>query len=295
MGIDRRTALKSLGLAGAALAGAAVPAAARAPKRVPADAVGLLFDATLCIGCQACTVACREANGIAVADPQALWDATPRLSANNKTVIKLLAEDGRHAFFKMQCMHCVDPACVSACMLGSLQKREFGAVTWDQDRCVGCRYCQVACPFNVPAFEWSSNTPRIVKCELCRHRLVEGGEPACTEVCPRAAVIYGPRAELLEEAHRRLAEAPRRYHPKVYGETDGGGTQVLCLSPAGVPFERLGLPDLGETPVPSLAETVQHTIYKGFVAPVALYAALGAVIWRNRRAAARENGGEVDS
>jgi ferredoxin len=165
-------------------------------------------------------------------------------------------------------------------MLGALKKREKGIVSYDPSLCIGCRYCQMACPFGVPKFEWAKAAPKIVKCELCRHRLVKGQLPACVEVCPRKAVIYGTRAELLEEAHRRLAEHPDRYVPKVYGEHDGGGTQVLYL--AHVDFAKLGLPDLGTEPVAKTQRAIQHGIYKGFVAPVALYALLGAVMLRNR-------------
>jgi hypothetical protein len=122
----------------------------------------------------------------------------------------------------------------------------------------------------------------MVKCELCNHRLAEGKEPACSEVCPREAVIFGKYHELLAEAHRRLEANPDRYQPTVYGESDGGGTQVLYLAPANVDFAELGFPDLGEAAVPDLPRAVQHGIYKGFIAPVALYGVLAAVMWRNR-------------
>jgi len=194
-------------------------------------------------------------------------------------------------------MHCVDPACAGACMLGSLKKDEVtGVVTYNPDYCVGCRYCMMSCPFNVAKFEFEKALPKIIKCEFCSHRFPKnlamtqvdgfsrfgiGQGPACCEVCPRGAVIYGKRAELLTEAKRRIAESPGRYQPKVYGETDGGGTQVLYLSH--VPFDKLGLPNLNETGVPQTALSVQHGIYKGFIAPVALYAALGAVMIRNRK------------
>jgi Fe-S-cluster-containing dehydrogenase component len=178
-------------------------------------------------------------------------------------------------------MHCIDPACANACMLGALKKREMGIVSYDPTLCVGCRYCQMACPFNIPKFEWADAfTPQIVKCELCRHRLAQGREPACTEVCPRAAVIYGKRADLLAEAHRRLAVHPKRYVPRVYGETEAGGTQVLYLSH--VPFEKIGLPDYGPASVPDTQRTIQHGIYQGFVAPMALYGVLAAVLMKNR-------------
>lgn len=282
MGLDRRTALKTLAAAGAAVMGAPRRAEAREPRTAPDDAVGLLYDATLCIGCKACVAACYEAN-FDEPPPGELYYDPQDLSSSCKNIIKEHVDGAAQSYMKMQCMHCIDPGCISACMMGALDKREYGIVTWDGDKCIGCRYCQVACPYNVPKFEWNDATPEIVKCELCSHRLAEGGIPACAEVCPKEAVIYGTREELLAEAHRRLATSPERYEPKVYGERDGGGTQVLYLSAAGIPFADLGLPDLGTRSVAHTSETVQHTIYKGFVAPVVLYGVLGAVVWRTHR------------
>jgi Fe-S-cluster-containing dehydrogenase component len=291
MSLSRRSLLKGLATAGAGIAGLPAAGQAKELKRRPDDAVGLLYDATKCIGCRACMTACREANGLTAAERDGKWYDPQSLSGNAKNVISFYrGPKGEESFMKMQCMHCVDPACVSVCMLAALKKGDKGIVTYDADACVGCRYCQVACPFNVPAFEWGKATPKIVKCELCRHRLAQGKIPACAEVCPRQAVIFGSYTELLEEARRRLATEPKRYFPKVYGEKDGGGTQVLYLTAAGIPFEKLGLPALGEKSVPSLPETIQHTIYKGFLAPVVLYGVLGAVIFRNRRKSAA--GGE---
>lgn len=282
MPLGRRSFFKGLGVAAAATLGVEGKAAA-VGRKPAADAVGMLYDSTLCIGCQACVVACREANGLPPErDELGMYDTPIDLSGSTKNIIKLCQDGGNTAFMKMQCMHCVDPACVSACMFGALHKAEGGVVAYDADMCIGCRYCQVACPFLVPKFEWDKSAPKIVKCEMCRHR--EKG-PACCEVCPRAAVVYGKRSDLLAEAHRRLAESPDRYYPKVYGETDGGGTQVLYLS--AVPFEMLGLPTLGDDSVPALSEGIQHSIYQGFVLPGSLYALLAFVMLRNRKAKAQ--------
>ena len=297
MTISRRAALGAMVGAGAAALGKAMPAEAREPKQVPPEALGMLYDTTLCIGCKTCVVACREANGLEpTLDAERLHQAPLDLDANTKNVIKLYSDGAKRSYMKAQCMHCVDPACASACMLGSLKKDPVtGVVTYDPDYCVGCRYCVMACPFNVTKFQFDKALPNIVKCELCRHRFPEDGQmtdvdgfsrfakgegPACCEVCPREAVIYGKRSELLAEAHRRIEENPDRYVPKIYGETDGGGTQVLYLSH--LPFENLGLPDLGEEGVPQTAYTVQEGLYKGFAAPVAMYVGLAAVMWRNR-------------
>jgi len=288
MGMTRRAALRTMALAGSAAAGARTAKAA--VLAAPLDAVGLLYDATLCIGCKTCTIACRDANGLAPdtsGSPSRLYNAPVDLSARAKTVIKLYSENGSQSYVKTQCMHCIDPGCASACMLGALQKREFGIVSYDPDLCIGCRYCEIGCPFGVPKFEFASATPKIVKCELCKERLAKNQEPACTEVCPRKAVVFGRRTELLKEAKRRVAESPGRYVPKVYGETDGGGTRVLYLSH--VPFEKLGFHALGDEPAPQLAKSIQHTVYRGFVAPAALYAALGLVMLKNRRSATPED------
>ena len=276
-----RRGLFKVALAGAATATARAASAREAREPDPA-AVGLLYDSTLCIGCQACVVRCKEVNHLPpVPSHGAQYDAPEDLDGRTKNVIKVARDGERSAFFKAQCMHCVDPSCVSVCMLGALHKSVGGIVAYDQSRCIGCRYCQVACPYDVPKFEWAKLQPKIVKCELCQDRLLEGKLPGCVEVCPRQAVIYGKRSELLTEAHRRIDETPGRYQPKVFGEHDGGGTQVLYLS--ALPFDKLGLPELGNDAPPRLSETIQHGVYRGFIAPAALYTALGVVVWRNRR------------
>lgn len=285
MSLSRRSVLKVVAATGAASVSGALPVRASDRLQAPPDAVGLLYDSTRCIGCKSCVVACNENAGLAQdTRSNALYNAPADLNDRAQTVIKLFkAEDGRVAYFKAQCMHCIDPACASACMLGAFQKREGGAVTWDPARCIGCRYCQVACPFNVPKFEWNSAAPKIVKCDLCADRRAEGKEPACTTVCPAGAVVFGTREALLADAKARIAAQPDRYQPTVFGETEGGGTQCLVLAPANVGYQELGLPDLGDEPTAKLARTVQHGIYKGFVAPVALYGLFAAVLWRNRR------------
>lgn len=290
--MNRRSAIKLMVSFAAGATGAALAsdrADATGTVKPQPDAVGLLYDTTLCIGCKACVVACTRANGLEPerGDSHGLYQAPIALNANTKNIIKLYREGSQQSFFKSQCLHCLDPACTSACMLGALKKGAKGIVSWDGSRCVGCRYCQVACPYNVPKFEWAASNPKIVKCELCRDLLAEGRLPACVEVCPRQAVIFGRREELLEEAHRRLREHPQQYVQKVYGEHDGGGTQVLYLSH--VAFEKLGLPVLGDRAVPETVRNVQGTIYYGFIAPIGLYGLLALIVRRNQRKEASSN------
>ena len=283
MAANRRQVLGGLAAAGAATVIAPSGATASARPAAPADAIGMLYDATRCIGCKACVAACREANALPYESERPLWDDPIDLSSNTKNIIKLYREGDRFSYVKAQCMQCIDPSCAGACMMGSLQKRDRGVVTWIPARCIGCRYCQVACPFNVPKFQFERANPRIVKCEMCKDRDSKPFQPACCEVCPRQAVVFGSYRDLLADARARLAADPARYYPKVYGETDGGGTQVLYLSAAGIPFEKLGLPTLEAYSHAEVPRTVQHGLYRGMALPAMLYAALGIVILRNRR------------
>jgi Fe-S-cluster-containing dehydrogenase component len=309
MDISRRGALKVAAL-GVASATGVRTAEARERPVPPEDATGMLYDSTLCIGCKACVVACRDANELSLERDSTLYDDAFDLTGRTANIIKLHKDGQTAAFIKQQCMHCVDPACAAACMMGSFQKRDHGIVTWVPDKCIGCRYCQVACPFDVPKFEWDSPLPRMVKCQMCLAKaggtnpgqLNEVGEPACCEVCPRDAVIYGDYEELKAEAQARIEADPDRYNPRVYGLDDLGGTQVLYLAPAGVEFADLGLPEYGPESVPHTPVGLQHRIYKGFIAPVALYAVLAGLTMRSRRANEKElaehavaAGGEVDS
>jgi formate dehydrogenase iron-sulfur subunit len=208
-------------------------------KKAPAR--GLLIDITRCIGCRACASACKESHGFP-------GDGTEtELDAVTYTVV---LDKGEDRYLRRMCMHCVDPSCASACPVGAFQKTALGPVTYEAAKCLGCRYCMVACPFGVPKYEWRSAAPVVRKCDLCADRLASGQVPACVEACPAEATVEGPREELLAEAHRRIAENPGQYHPVVYGEHEVGGTSVLFLSP--VPFEALGFKTLGHEPLPNL-------------------------------------------
>ena len=277
------------GYLGASALGMAVAPKVEA-KQPPEGAIAMLYDTTRCIGCKACVYECRRVNGLD-ADTEmsgGMWQMPLDLNARTKNLIKLYeADDGSEwSFFKHQCMHCVDPSCVDGCPFHALEKDpERGIVTWTGNRCIGCRYCEVSCPYRVPKFEWFAKNPKIVKCEFCRHVLGKEGpdgidQPGCTKVCPTGAVIFGTREELLAEAKSRLAESPDAYaEDRVFGEKDGGGTQVFYLSH--VPFEKLGLPVLREESIGQYSKKVHRFFTQWLVFPLALWAAFTVLIRQN--------------
>jgi formate dehydrogenase beta subunit len=283
--VTRREALRNLIPGGVSLA-AAVGVAKGSETELPVpspDAVAMLYDTTKCIGCMACVNACAEANDL-TPDNRAngLHQAPMDLNEFTKNIIKLHQPvSGPSSFVKQQCMHCLDPFCVAACPFEALEKNPItGVVGWEASQCIGCRYCEVACPYHVPKFEWNSINPAIVKCEFCSHRLAKGQEPACTFVCPTHAVIFGHRSTLLARAKERIAETPGKYFEnRVYGEKEAGGTQVLYISH--VPFEAIGLPSLPETERPAWRLRWQKRVYKYFALPIALYALIARKMRQN--------------
>lgn len=240
-------------LAGAtAGSGIALSAQARATAgddRLP----GVLVDTTRCVGCRGCEAACAEANHLPSPPEGDQVMARPRdTSTTAFTVVNRTdAPDGGDRFGKKQCLHCLAPACASACPVRALDKQPTGPVTYDASKCMGCRYCMVACPFDVPRYEYEALAPRVRKCTFCAPRQAQGLPPACVEACPSGALTFGRRHELLEEAKRRIYSTPDRYVHRVYGEHEAGGTSFLYVSD--VPFERLALPaGVPEKPYPEL-------------------------------------------
>jgi Fe-S-cluster-containing dehydrogenase component len=289
MAMTRREALRKLTagtvsvVATGAATGVALSGVAHSEETpaVPPEAVGLLYDATRCVGCQSCVAACARANNEAMnASSQKLYQIAYDLNSTTRNIIKLYrpADGKSYSYVKQQCMHCVDPACVAGCMFKGLKKdAKTGVVSWNSKLCVGCRYCEIACPYHIPKFQWEGYNPRIVKCELCKERLARGDQPACSSVCPVHAVIFGKRAELLTEAKRRIKENPGKYfQDRVYGEHEAGGTQSLYLSH--IPFTNLGLPDLPDESVPQKYLKWQKRVYSYLAVPAVVYASVVGVI-----------------
>ena len=292
--LDRRSFLK-LGLAAAA--GTAAPLQAETGEKnhpLSPDYVGVLVDTTLCIGCRKCEEACNRRNRLprtaeSFSDREVLRTFR-RPTESAFTVVNQFPGSPSPdqaslpmTFAKVQCMHCLIPSCVSACIVGALTKAPDGAVLYNPTICMGCRYCMVACPFEVPAYEYHTPlTPKVRKCEFCtEHAKGTGANPACAAACPTETLVFGLRADLLAIAHKRLEERPDRYVQHIYGENEVGGTGWLYLT--GRPVNQIGLLDLPGRAPALRTEAIQHGIFKYGILPVAFYGTLAGIMWYNKR------------
>lgn len=242
----------------------------------------LLYDATLCIGCKQCEQGCAEENKLPYDDKI----AAEAVQSEHKFTCILTKED---KFMRRLCMHCEKPACASVCPVGALHKTKEGPVAYDVWKCIGCRYCMVACPFSQPKYEWGALNPRVRKCIMCPNRLAVGKPTACAEICPTGATKFGERDDLVAEAKKRLADNPSNYVPRIYGLQEVGGTSVLLLS--SVEPASFGYPlsaRLGETPMPEYTGRVMEKI-PDFIPVWTLV--LGGIYWISHR---REEVAEVE-
>lgn len=292
----RREFLKQSGLfvAGTLLTSEIIdPTIAQASEhhKLDPNTLGVVVDTTICIGCRKCELACDRKNKLTNL-PEKSFDDTPVLKNHrdlcptSNTIVNKYPNPKNHEkpfFVKTQCNHCNRPSCVSACIVGALRKQPSGAVTYDYDKCIGCRYCMVACPYQVPKYEFTEPLrPRVMKCNFCQDRIsTPGGTPACVDACPVSAMTFGWRNEIIAFARARIAKDPRRYIPRIYGLKDTGGASWMYL--AGVPFPSLDFPTLGDTAPPDLSEGIQHSVFKHWIPPVSLYALLAASMWLFRR------------
>jgi formate dehydrogenase iron-sulfur subunit len=260
MEIKRRDFLKVLGVTGITFAVGKNSAAP--PKSNNVEFNGILYDSTRCKGCRGCEYDCAEAHNLPT--PPAEVPSIRKTSETANSVINSYETERGKVFVKRQCMHCNEPACAAACLTKAMHKNEAGPVTWDGDKCMGCRYCMVSCPFDIPKFEYHSSNPKIQKCDMCFERLKTEESPACVYNCPNDALMFGKRRDLIKEARKRINEKPELYFDYIYGEHEAGGTGWLYLSP--VPFEQLGLNmSLQKESYPALTKGFLYSVPTVFV------------------------------
>jgi Fe-S-cluster-containing dehydrogenase component len=279
MSLDRRNFFKILSVTGVSLAlGNKLRATPKAGNSIEFSAV--LYDSTRCVGCQTCESSCSEVNGLPapVGTPEA--GVIRKTDEKHRTVVNAFKTSKGEAFIKKQCMHCNEPACTAACLTQAMFKTKEGAVIWRGDKCMGCRYCMVSCPFDIPKFEYHSSNPKIEKCTMCYSRITEGKIPACVENCPAEALVFGTRRNLIKEARKRIIENPDQYVDQIYGEHEAGGTGFLYI--AAVPFDELGLNT-------SLQSKSYPELSKGFLYSVPTIFVLWPAILLGIREATRSN------
>ncbi len=263
MEIDRRNFLKGMGagIAGVASGGILTPGMLKAEEAPEGkEFIGVLVDTSRCIGCRSCEAACAEANNLPEPDidDDSVFEKVRPTSVTQWTVVNRFETDEGEIFVKKQCMHCNQAACVAACLVKAMEKRKIGPVTWNTN-CMGCRYCMVSCPFDIPKFEYNKAIPKIQKCSLCWGRVKEGEQPACVEACPEDALTFGTRREIIEEANRRIYRNSGEYYPHIYGEHEVGGTGYLYLSK--VPFDQIGFrTDLGTVAYPEYSKGFLYSV-----------------------------------
>ena len=296
-GKSRRDFLKTTAAIGAGIAGISTKNVKAATENILSeDRMGVLVDTTVCIGCRNCEWACKTAHELPAGDlssydDKSVFEEMRRPDSSALTVINQY--DSKKPLdvpidVKIQCMHCDHPACVSACIVGAFSKKENGSVVWDTDKCIGCRYCMVACPFQIPSFEYDKAlNPQIRKCDFCFERTKQGLLPACVDICPVETLTYGPRNELIKIAREKIKKYPDRYIEHIYGENEVGGTAWLYLAGQNL-AQTKALPDLGNNTAPGVSESIQHGIFAYFVPPASLYALLGGIMWLSKKKKANE-------
>jgi formate dehydrogenase iron-sulfur subunit len=263
MAVNRRNFFKVLGATGVSLAiGKELGAAPKSKENV--EFSGILYDSTRCAGCQTCESACAEANSLPAPTGTIEAGVVRNTDESHRTVVNAFNSTKGEVYAKKQCMHCNEPACTAACLTQAMYKTEEGPVIWRGDKCMGCRYCMVSCPFDIPKFEYHSANPRIEKCNMCYSRLSEGKIPACVENCPAEALKFGKRRDLIREARKRINDNPDQYEDHIYGEHEAGGTGFLYLS--AVPFNEMGFNTKLQTEsYPSLSKGFLYSVPTIFV------------------------------
>ena len=258
MGINRRNFLRTLGVTGATLAcGKGLTAEKEDSSDI--EFYGILYDSTRCMACQNCEYACSDQYELPYSKTFPEVGLVRKTDETTRVVINSYETSEGEQYIRHACNHCNSPACASACLTKAMYKTPEGPVIWQEDKCMGCRSCMIACPFDVPKFEYNSPNPKIQKCRMCYELVKEGGIPACVDSCLYDALKFGKRRDLLEEANKRIYTNPDRYVHSIYGEHEVGGTGILYLASA--PFEELDLKtNLGSKAYPELNKTFLSSV-----------------------------------
>jgi formate dehydrogenase iron-sulfur subunit len=258
---------------------------------------GALIDLTKCIGCRGCQIACKSWNerGVRRTQMGSSFTSPNQLNSETYTLIKFVEtteqQDLNWDFIKVQCMHCKEPACASACPVGAFKKQENGPVTYTQEKCIGCRYCMVACPFGIPKYEWDKKYPIVQKCTFCAERLADGMMPACAKSCAPGAIYFDDHEKVVAEAERRLKAHPDLYVNHIYGKEEAGGTAWMYLS--AVPFEMLGFKsNIPKKPLPELTWNMLSSIPYKVGGLVVLLSAIAFIRNRGNSGGSDEKGKE---
>lgn len=259
MSINRRNFLKTLGVVGGSLTVGKSFGATAGKGENDIEFYGMLYDSTLCAGCQGCEFVCAEHYGLPAPEDVPEQGVIRKTDDKRRLTINSFDTSKGEQYMRLSCNHCNSPACASACLTKAMVKTDEGPVIWRESKCMGCRSCIISCPFDMPKFEYDSPNPKIQKCRMCFELLQEGEIPVCAQNCPTEALLFGKRRELLEIARARIYADPENYYHKIYGEHEVGGTGMLYL--ASVPFEELGLrTDLGTTAYPEFNKTFLYSV-----------------------------------
>jgi formate dehydrogenase iron-sulfur subunit len=240
--------------------------------------VSKYIDTTTCIGCKACEVACQEWNDLKPVETEQVgtYQTLPTLHADYWNLIRFNERDfdGGMVWLmrKDQCMHCDEPGCLEACPApGAIVQYDNGIVDVNPDQCIGCKYCETGCPFDVPRF--SQTTGKMAKCTLCVDRVSVGLEPACIKACPTGCLHFGTKADMLELAGGRVAQLKSNgfQHAMTYDPAGVNGTSVITVLAHGDHLEWYGLPESPRVPI-------LVKLWKKILRPLGAVAIFGAVI-----------------
>jgi formate dehydrogenase iron-sulfur subunit len=253
--------------------------------------VSILVDVTKCTGCEKCVIACIKSHNLNKEKAEIDRLTSKDGLSDNRLLSLRKIEEGR--FARYSCMHCIDPSCVAACLVGGITKLEDGPVIYDPTKCIGCRYCMLACPYEIPRYEWSETKPFMKKCDFCYENQKNGEKPTCVNACPNNAIQFGFREELLRKARKIINSNKKIYIDHIWGEKEFGGSSLLYISD--VNLKELGWPVEVDIPIPKITEPL---IEKTPIMALSVAGSLIGINWiirRRMRFALEKSKSEINS